>query len=74
MHMSDPLCAQYPTMTNSNKLRTYSTARFFLDEDVVHEIVTGDGSVEESPIPSKPIPGLALRHTAPDHAAVGIPR
>ena len=74
MHMNDPVCAQYPTMTNSNKLRTYSTARFFLDDDVVHQIVYGDGSTDEGQLPTEPISGNALPHTAPDHAPAGVPR
>jgi hypothetical protein len=28
-------------VTNSNKLRTYSTARFFPDEQVLHAVVSG---------------------------------
>jgi predicted aconitase len=74
MHMNNPVCAAFPTITNSNKLRTYTTARFFLDDDVVRQIVHGDGSPDEGQIPAEPIPGHALPHTAPDHAPFGIPR
>jgi len=42
MYMNNPLCAKEPIATNSNKLRTYSTARFFLDEDIVEIICTGN--------------------------------
>jgi predicted aconitase len=41
MYMSNPLSARKPVITSSNKLRTYSTARFFLDERVLDIIVTG---------------------------------
>jgi predicted aconitase len=41
MYMSNPLSARKPVITNSNKLRTYSTARFFLDERVLDIIVAG---------------------------------
>jgi len=41
MYMNNPLCAKEPIATNSNKLRTYSTARFFLDDDIVELICTG---------------------------------
>ena len=35
MYMNNPLCAKKPVITNSNKLRTYSTARFYQDEDIL---------------------------------------
>ncbi len=38
MYMSNPLCSKKAVITNSNKLRTYSTARFFLDEEVLDKI------------------------------------
>lgn len=41
MYMNNPLAATAPIATNSNKLRTYSTARFYLDEDIVKLMVTG---------------------------------
>ena len=41
MYMSNPISAKKAVMTNSNKLRTYSTSRFFLDEQVLDIIVTG---------------------------------
>jgi len=42
MYMSNPACAKQSIITNSNKLRTYSTARFFLDDDVLDIIVSGN--------------------------------
>ncbi len=41
MYMNNPLCARQPIVTNSNKLRTYSTARFFMDEDLLGIAVSG---------------------------------
>lgn len=41
MYMNNPLSAKKPVITNSNKLRTYSTARFFPDEEALEIIVTG---------------------------------
>lgn len=35
MYMNNPLCAKQPVITNSNKLRTYTTARFFLDDEIL---------------------------------------
>lgn len=43
MYMNNPLCAKEPIATNSNKLRTYSTARFYLDEDIMEVMCTGKG-------------------------------
>ncbi len=36
------LCTGKPIITNSNKLRAYTTARFFADEDLVDIIVRGE--------------------------------
>jgi predicted aconitase len=41
MYMTNPLCGRHPVVTNSNKLRTYSTARFFPDEDVLRIAISG---------------------------------
>lgn len=41
MYMNNPLSARRPVVTNSNKLRTYSTARFLPDEQVLATIVRG---------------------------------
>lgn len=41
MYMNNPLCARKPIVTNSNKLRTYSTARFFPDEEIIRVIFEG---------------------------------
>lgn len=38
MYMNNPLCAKKPIITNSNKLRTYTTARFYPDEDILDQI------------------------------------
>lgn len=40
MYMDNPLCSNHPVITNSNKLRTYSTARFYTDEEILN-IITG---------------------------------
>jgi len=37
-HMNNPLCASKPVITNSNKLRTYSTARFYPDAEIIEKI------------------------------------
>jgi hypothetical protein len=41
MYMNNPENSKNPIITNSNKMRTYSTARFFLDEEVLNIIVNG---------------------------------
>lgn len=40
MYMNNPLCGSVPTITCSNKLRTYTTARFYR-EDQLLTIITG---------------------------------
>ena len=39
MYMNNPLCAKQPVITNSNKLRTYTTAKFLLDEELLAQII-----------------------------------
>lgn len=41
MYMANPLCAKKPIITNSNKLRTYSTARYVDDRSLVDIAVKG---------------------------------
>jgi predicted aconitase len=40
MYMNNPMCSKQPVITNSNKLRTYTTARYYVDDEIVH-IITG---------------------------------
>ncbi len=39
MDMNNPLFSKKPVITNSNKLRTYSTARYYDDEDILNKII-----------------------------------
>jgi predicted aconitase len=41
MYMNNPLCAVEPIVTSSNKLRSYTGARFFLEEDILRIAITG---------------------------------
>ncbi|SKA77737.1 predicted aconitase subunit 1 [Caloramator quimbayensis] len=38
MYMNNPLCSKKAVITNSNKLRTYSTARFYTDDEILNYI------------------------------------
>ena len=40
MYMNNPLCKTMPVITSSNKLRTYTSARYYTDADIL-EIITG---------------------------------
>jgi len=40
MYMNNPICRKKPVITNSNKLRTYSTSRYYTDDDIT-AIITG---------------------------------
>jgi len=40
MYMNNPLCGKKPVITNSNKLRTYTSARYYTDDEIV-SIITG---------------------------------
>ena len=41
MYMNNPLCKSMPVMTCSNKLRTYTTARFYTEEEALSMITKG---------------------------------
>ncbi len=41
MYMNNPLCAKMPVITSSNKLRTYSTARYYTDDEILAQITKG---------------------------------
>ena len=42
MYMNNPLCGKKAVVTNSNKLRTYTTARYFTDDEITAIAVKGD--------------------------------
>lgn len=41
MYMNNPLCKSMPVMTSSNKLRTYTTARYDTEEEILRKITKG---------------------------------
>ena len=41
MYMNNPLCGKMPVVTNSNKLRTYTSARYHTDDEVLKLITKG---------------------------------
>ncbi len=41
MYMNNPLCASMEVITNSNKLRTYTTSRYYSDLEILEVIVGG---------------------------------
>ncbi|HZJ78284.1 MAG TPA: aconitase X [Clostridia bacterium] len=41
MYMNNPLCGKKPIITNSNKLRTYTSARYFTDDEITTIAVKG---------------------------------
>ena len=42
MYMNNPLCKQMNVITSSNKLRTYTTARYYTDDEILAKLVKGD--------------------------------
>ena len=38
MYMNNPLAAKKPVITNSNKLRTYTSSRYYTDDEIVEKI------------------------------------
>ena len=41
MYMNNPLCGKMPVITSSNKLRTYTTARYYTDAEILDQITKG---------------------------------
>ena len=41
MYMNNPLCGKKPVITSSNKLRTYTTARYYTDDEILIQITKG---------------------------------
>ncbi len=41
MYMNNPLCKTMPVITSSNKLRTYTSARYYTDEEILIAITKG---------------------------------
>lgn len=42
MYMNNPLCGPMPVITCSNKLRTYTTARYYTEEEILTQITKGE--------------------------------
>ncbi|MBQ9079553.1 MAG: DUF521 domain-containing protein [Clostridia bacterium] len=42
MYMNNPLCGKMPVITSSNKLRTYTTARYYTDDEILAQITGGN--------------------------------
>ena len=41
MYMNNPLCKKMPVITSSNKLRTYTSSRYYTDEEILVKITNG---------------------------------
>lgn len=41
MYMNNPLSGKMPVITSSNKLRTYTTARYYTDDEILDQITKG---------------------------------
>ena len=41
MYMNNPLCGKMPVITSSNKLRTYTSARYYTDAEILTQITKG---------------------------------
>ena len=41
IHISEPTCGKMPVITSSNKLRTYTTARYYTDDEILVQITKG---------------------------------
>lgn len=42
MYMNNPLSTSMPVITSSNKLRTYTSARYYTDEEILAQITGGE--------------------------------
>ena len=41
MYMNNPLCKTMPVITSSNKLRTYTSARYYSDDEILNALTKG---------------------------------
>ena len=41
MYMNNPIAGKMPVITSSNKLRTYTTARYYTDDEILDQITRG---------------------------------
>ena len=41
MYMNNPLCGKMPVITSSNKLRTYTSSRYYTDDEIVLQLCKG---------------------------------
>ena len=41
MYMNNPLSGKIPVITSSNKLRTYTSARYYTDDEILAQITKG---------------------------------
>lgn len=41
MYMNNPLCGKVPVITSSNKLRTYTSARYYTDNEILAKLTKG---------------------------------
>jgi len=41
MYMNNPMCAKMPVITSSNKLRTYTTSRYYTEDEILIQITKG---------------------------------
>ena len=41
MYMNNPLCKKVPVITSSNKLRTYTSARYYTDDEILAALTKG---------------------------------
>ncbi len=46
MYMNNPLAGKMPVITSSNKLRTYTTARYYTDDEILAQITKGGKGYE----------------------------
>ena len=42
MYMNNPLCKSMPVITSSNKLRTYTTSRYYTDAEILKAVTGGE--------------------------------
>ena len=42
MYMNNPLCKKMPVITSSNKLRTYTTSRYYTESEILSDITGGN--------------------------------
>ena len=72
MYMNNPLSEKMPVITSSNKLRTYTSARYYTDEEILEQITAPGRSSGRKILLGKIAGKMPILHKLPNPLPRGI--